>query len=159
MSKQLVNVIWHEAASPPHTDGSVVFAGWRQCTPHVIHGFLDAPDSASQTASQSVQPFLHSWRQRIPILYNGMPQSPPQNCAFQWCIWTPRNRPTLFLWPARVHIPNGMSIGSAVFVRLTIATDRQTDHATPSVTVNRIYVRSTATRPKNWAICHSAVCC
>ena len=47
--------------------------------------------------------------------------------------------------------PNGISIGSAVFAGLTIVSDRQTDrptdHATPSVTIGRIYVRSTATRP------------
>ena len=44
-----------------------------------------------------------------------------------------------FLGPTRVHNPNGISISSAVFVGLTIVTDRQTDHAT-SVTMGRIYV-------------------
>jgi len=29
----VVKVIWHKDASPPHTDGSVVFASWRQCAP------------------------------------------------------------------------------------------------------------------------------
>ena len=33
--EQVVKVIWHKSASPPHTDGSVVFARWRQCTPHI----------------------------------------------------------------------------------------------------------------------------
>jgi len=37
---------------------------------------------------------------------------------------------TCFLGPTRVHIPNGISIGSAVFARLTIVTDRQTDRQT-----------------------------
>ena len=32
--KQVVKVIWHKAASPPHMDGSVVFARWRQRAPH-----------------------------------------------------------------------------------------------------------------------------
>ena len=36
-------------------------------TPYVIRS-LDPPDSALQTASQSVQPFFHSSRQRIPSL-------------------------------------------------------------------------------------------
>jgi len=46
-------------------------------------------------------------------------------------------------------------MGSAVFAWLTIVTDRQTDrptdHATPSITIGRIYVRSrpTAMRPNN----------
>jgi len=48
---------------------------------------------------------------------------------------------TCFLVPTRVHIPNGISIGSAVSTGLTIVTDRPTDHATPSVTIGRIYVR------------------
>jgi len=58
----------------------------------------------------------------------------------------PRN--TCFLAPTRVHIPNGISIVSAVIAGLTIVTDkptdrhtdRQTDHAASSVTTGRIYV-------------------
>jgi len=42
-------------------------------------------------------------------------------------ICTPSN--TRFLVPTRVHNPNGISIGSAVFVGLTTVTDRPTDHA------------------------------
>ena len=55
---------------------------------------------------------------------------------------------TWLLGPIRVHNPNSISIGSVVFAQLTTVTDRQperpTDHATRSVTVDRIYVRSTA---------------
>ena len=47
----------------------------------------------------------------------------------------------------RVHNPNGISIGSAIFAGFTIVTYRQTDHATRSVTTGRIYVRSTVMRP------------
>ena len=55
---------------------------------------------------------------------------------------------TWFLGPTRVHNPNGISIGSAVFAGLTSVTDRPTDrqtdrptdHATRSVTIGRIYV-------------------
>jgi len=35
--------------------------------------FLGPSDSAFQTASRSVQPFLHSPRKKVPILYNGRP--------------------------------------------------------------------------------------
>jgi len=35
-----------------------------------------------------------------------------------------------------------MSIGSAVFAGVTTVTDRQIDHATRSVAIGRIYVRS-----------------
>ena len=34
-AQQVVKVIWHKAASPPHTDGSVVFTEWRQCAPQM----------------------------------------------------------------------------------------------------------------------------
>jgi len=51
-------------------------------------------------------------------------------------------------WPTQVHIPNGTSISSD-FARLTIVTDRPTDRATRSVTIGRIYVRSTTNRPNN----------
>jgi len=55
---------------------------------------------------------------------------------------------TWFPEPALVLRPNGISIGSAVFARLTSVTDRQTDRQSDirrySVgTIDRIYVRST----------------
>jgi len=57
-------------------------------------------------------------------------------------IYTPSN--TCFLKPTRVHIPNGISIGSAALQGFrSWQTDRQTDHAT--VTIGRIYTRSTGT--------------
>jgi len=37
---------------------------------------------------------------------------------------------TCFLGPTRVYIANGISVGSAVFVGLSIVTDRPTDHTT-----------------------------
>jgi len=33
-------------------------------------------ESTTQTANRSVQPFLHSSRQKVPMLYNGHPYSP-----------------------------------------------------------------------------------
>ena len=43
----MVEVIWHKVASPPRTDRSVIFAGWRQRDP--IHGFFGPHESAFQT--------------------------------------------------------------------------------------------------------------
>ena len=40
------------------------------------------PQSTTQTANRSVQPFLHNSRQKVPILYNGRPF--PQSCPFSW---------------------------------------------------------------------------
>jgi len=56
--------------------------------PHLIRGSLGAPESSAQTASRSVQPFLHISPQSVPILNNGPPFH-PQNCLFPWGIWTP----------------------------------------------------------------------
>ena len=57
-------------------------------------------------------------------------------------------------WADPSPYPNGISIGSAVFAGLTIVkddrqTDGPTDHATRSVTIGGVYVRSTAMRPIN----------
>jgi len=41
----------------------------------------------TQTTNWSVQPFLHSSWQKVPILYNGRPF--PQNCPSHWETWTP----------------------------------------------------------------------
>jgi len=49
----------------------MVFDRWRQHAPHLC--FLGTPEFKSQTASRSVQQFLHSSRQGIPIIYNGPP--------------------------------------------------------------------------------------
>jgi len=46
--------------------------------------FLCQPESKSQTTSHSVQPFLHSSRQRLVILYNGTPLSPVKIVHSHW---------------------------------------------------------------------------
>ena len=75
-----VKVIWQKAASPPHTGGSIVFLRWHQCATHLTHTSLGPPESISKMASRSVQPFLHSSRQKDPTLTMGRP-FPPQNCS------------------------------------------------------------------------------
>ena len=64
---------------------------------------------------------------------------------------------TWSLGPSQVFSPDGISIASAVFAGLISVTDRQTDrptdkptnHATRSLTIDRIYVPSTAMRSNN----------
>jgi len=55
--------------------------------------------------------------------------------------------------PTQVINPNGSSIGAAVFAGLTSVTDGPTDrptvHATRSIRIGPIYVRSTAMRPND----------
>jgi len=78
----------------------------------------------------------------------GGPFPPPVKIApSHGGIWTLSN--TWFPGPTGVLNPNGISIGSAVLAGLTSVTDRLTDHATWSVTTDRIYVRSTAMQSKN----------
>jgi len=57
-SEQAVKVIWHEVASPPYTDGSIVFVRLRQCASPLTHASLGTPESTSQTPSRSVQPLI-----------------------------------------------------------------------------------------------------
>jgi len=64
----------------------------------------------------SVQLFLHSLRQKVPILYNGRP-SPPELPLPTGDLDLPCN--TWCFWPMRIHNPNGTSIGSAVFAQMT----------------------------------------
>jgi len=54
---------------------------------------------------------------------------------------------TWFLEPTQAHNPNGISISSAVFARLTTVRNWLTDCATQSVTTGHIYVSSRAMRP------------
>ena len=88
---------------------------------------------------------------------------PPKFYALQWAIHSPKNSPThgsictpCNMWycgSTRLGIPNGILIGSAIFVGLTTVTDRQTDrqtyHTTRSVTIGHIYVSSTVMQPNN----------
>jgi len=115
--------------------------------PHLIHDSLGPSDPINQTASLSVHPFLHRWpHSDFTYFTMGRPFT-PSKLPFRWGIWTP-----IFPGPTRVLNPNSISIGSAVLARLTSVTDRQTDHATRSVTIDRIYVRSTAMRSNNASV-------
>jgi len=50
--------------------------------PHLIHDSFGQFEPTIQTASRSVQLFLHRWLQRVAIFYNWHPF--PQNCPFPW---------------------------------------------------------------------------
>jgi len=49
---------------------------WGHLHSHPTHGSLDPPDSASQTAYRSIQPFLDILRQKSTIFCNGLPLPP-----------------------------------------------------------------------------------
>jgi len=71
-------------------------------------------ESTTETANGSVQPFLQSLRQKVPILYNrrACPELP-----FPMGIWT--SHVTRCFGPMQAHNPNGTSSGSAVFAQMT----------------------------------------
>jgi len=103
--------------------------------PHLTHASLGPPESISQMAFLSVQPFLHSLQQKVPILYNGLHISPSK---LPMCMGiSPFN--TWFLGSTWVHIQYNMSMSSAIFAGLTNVTDRQTDQQTRySICNNRL---------------------
>jgi len=74
------------------------------------------------------------WR-HCAIVSSGMPGLvlSPDNCPFAWGDLDPSN--TRFIGPIRVQIPNGISIGSAIFAGFTAVTDRQTDRPRCSVCI------------------------
>jgi len=170
-------------------DGSIVFASRAKCV--LPWGTLAPPgeydwshasfgplESTTQMANWSVQPFMASSWQKVPIVYNVRPCPPelpipmgiwtsylthdslgPCEPKTQMTHWLVQPFPlpmgdldpcnTWFLGITRVRNPNGNSVVSGVLkgslVWLTDRwSDRLTDHAIQSVTMGRMYMRSTA---------------
>jgi len=73
--------------------------------------------STTDTANGSVQSFLHSLWQKVPILYNGRP-CPPELPLLMGDLDLPCN--TWCFRPKRVHNPNDTSISSAIFAQMTV---------------------------------------
>ena len=106
---------------------------WGNLEPHIIHG------SKSQTASQSVQPFLDSSAQNI--LYNRPLLPPPSKLPF------PMRGSGSHLIHRSLGPPESSTQTASRSVEPFFAgIISVTDHATGSVTVGSIYVRGTAKR-------------
>ena len=100
------------AVAPPHIWTVQPYSpGGANVHPHVTHASLGPPESTTQTAFRSVQPFLRSSRRVSP----GMPRHvlSPNNCPYTWRIQG-RRGPfiTCFLGPTKVHNPKGIFIRS-----------------------------------------------
>jgi len=97
--------------------------------PTLIHVSLGPSESSTQTASRSVQPFLHSSRQSVHIFYNGRPL-PLKIAPFRGISGPPS------------YTSASRSIRPFLQGSLLWQTDRQTvrptDHATRSVTIGGI---------------------
>ena len=78
--------------------------------------FFGPPESTTQTANRSIQPFLHSSRQKVSILYNRRP-FPPKLPLLVGASGPPSN--SWFLGPVQAYNSNGITISSAVFAQMT----------------------------------------
>ena len=106
--------------------------------PHLVHASLDPPQSTCKTVSRSIQAFFAQLTAEDPY-------------ALQWALLPRQNHP-FTLGGCRPHTTKA-SVWFNDFCRLTLVTewqtDRQSDHATLSVTIGRNYPRSTAMQLNN----------
>jgi len=129
--------------------------------PHLTHDSLGLSEPTTHRASLPVLPFLHRWPHSVPILYNGYNGTPlfpvtitPSHGGSGPHLIFGSVGPPVFSPQMATQSVQPFSQGSLVW-----QTDRPTDHATRSITIDRIYVRSTAMRPNNnnifanWCIC------
>jgi len=134
----VVKVVWHK----PHRrrrwtvqsyspDGASAYR-------HLIHASLDPPES---THLDRFSRFCATHGRES--LYFTLGRPFPLSIASSHWGSGPRSN-TWFPGPTQVHIPNDISIGSAVFARLTIVADRQTNRPRYSVCNNRPRLRCTA---------------
>jgi len=133
--RQVIRVIWHKAASPQQTDGSIVLAN---TTEFVLPSSHQSPHPNGKSIASAV---LHSLWQKVPrpiTFYSGR-TFPPKLPLPMGGSGHPSN--TGFPGPTRVLNPNGISIGSAVFPGFTGVTDPQTDRPRYSVGNNRPHLR------------------
>jgi len=121
----------------------------RRSGPYLIRNIVPwaPPEPITQTASRSIQPFLHRSRQSVAILYNGT-LLPPSKLSLPM-----GSGPHLIygsLDPPEFSTQTECRLVQPFFAGLTSVADR---HTTRSVTIGRIYIRSTAMRPliiHNW---------
>jgi len=108
--------------------------------PCLIHASYDQPESTLRTASRSVKPFLHSSRQRLPMIYNEPPFLPTKNVSKHGgsgphlidgsSSSQPKQHPDRFSGFCRAHGRDRRQV------------DRQTDRPRYSVCNNRMHLRT-----------------
>jgi len=128
-------------------DGSIVFTRWRQIAPHLTHVSLAHPSPCPKRHLDQFSRFSTDHRRQSLYFTIGRP-FPLQSCSFTRGSGS-------FSPPESITQMASRSVFSP-FCRLSTVTDQETDHATPSVTIGRICVRSTAMRPRkceNYLVC------
>jgi len=109
----------------------------------LIHASFGLPESKTQATFWPVQSFLHSSRQSVAILYNRQPINPFHG-DLDLHLMCGSLDPSEFSTQTASWSVEPFLQGSLVW-----QTDRPTDHASRSVTIGRIYVRTTTIRPNN----------
>ena len=125
--QQVVKDIWQKTASPPQTDGSIVFARLRQMCPpmwahwrhlaNMIELVLPSAHPSPQPKRQIDRFICFCIAHGRKSLYFTMGDPFPQNCPFPWGSEPPSN--SWFPWPIRAHNPKGILTSSAVFAQMT----------------------------------------
>jgi len=110
---------------------------------HLIHASSGPPHSASQTASRSVQPFLHRIAEAPYTLQ--WATLPLKIAPYHGGSGPPSNNGSLGPYEYTTQTASGL----VQWFLLTIVTDQQMDHATLSVTIGCTDVLSTAMQPKS----------
>jgi len=80
---------------PPYTDGSIVFARLR----HLVHASLDLPESTTQTASRSIQPFLPRDAAMLARSWESYVLCPPVCLSHACFVTNPKKLPAIFFIP------------------------------------------------------------
>jgi len=120
-------VIHNDINKRPHRRFVVPSVGEWFCPTLTPIWFFGPTRASHQTLSRSVQPFLRTLQQRLPMLFNRA-DNPQNNCTFSWAIWTPSN--IQFLGPTWVS-PQMACRSVQPFLQglrtWPMDTDRQTD--------------------------------
>jgi len=135
--QQVVKVIWYKAASPTNMDGSLIFARWRQCAPHLVQPNWHPHRTGSAPAESLWVYQLPARHVRYVLSQPLSPSKLPLQCVG---ISTPSN--TRFLDPPESTLkPHHDQFGR--FCRLMVMTNRQTDRETMySMCSNRPHLAS-----------------
>jgi len=139
--RKVVKVIWHKTASPPQMDGLIILSRWRQCA--FAYGHIGATwwirwNLCFLQPTRVHNPNGKSIGSAILAHVTAGGSSFPQNCSL----------PCGDLNRHLIHVSLGPPKSSVQMVRpflqglLVWQTDQLTDHATRSVTIDRIYVHS-----------------
>jgi len=100
--------------------------------PHLTRASLNPPDCTSKSHLDRFSHFCTAHGRKSLYFTIGRPSPPLKTASSHRGSGHPSN--TRFLQSTRVHNPNGISIGSAVFAGLMIVTDQQTT-LLPSITI------------------------